>query len=113
MEDITKLILKLIEKKPNSVTGMYGDNYFCANYFHNNFHINLTIHTDNTTNIASVLIEKDGGFHTVYTNLTNSDFFKITLKIIEWRDVLDKEAIEDLSEFVSSPNGSMDDLLND
>lgn len=113
MEKIKNLIFKLIEKKPSTAyIHDFGDCY-AVNYYHNSIHVNLSISKNDSRSNAYILIEKDCNVNTLRCELSDREYLKIMCKIMEWREVLEEEAIEDLSEFVNSPNGSMDDLLND
>ena len=103
MEEIKNLIFKLLKKKPDWISTIdekeidvnYND-ISLSIYNYNGFEYQLRINNFCFTD-----------------ELSEREFMEMKWKLSDWRDVLEKEAISKLSEFVDSPNGTMDDLLND
>lgn len=103
MCEIKNLIFKLVEKKPISVS---IDEY--STYFTYSDGITLTCYNDDEFSY-SLFIDS-----TVFTGtFTEKEFMKIKWKAEDWENVINNEAIEKLKDFVDTPNGTMDDLLND
>lgn len=104
MEEIKNLIFKLLKKKPNWISTIdekeinvyYNDDISLGIYNYNGFEYQLRINNFYFTD-----------------ELSEREFMEMKWKLSDWKDVLEKEAINKLSEFVDSPNGTMDDLLND
>lgn len=103
MDKILDLILKLVEKKPDSVIEIdeaslsihYGD-----------FQLDI-----NDYDIPEYLLRIDS---VVFTDkLSEKEYMQLRLKALEWMDDLKEDAIAKLKEFIDVPNGTMDDLLSD
>lgn len=103
MEEIKNLIFKLLKKKPDWISAIdekeidasYND-ISLSIYNYNGFEYQLRINNFGFTD-----------------ELSEREFMEMKWQLSDWRDVLEKEAISKLNEFVDSPNGTMDDLLND
>lgn len=103
MEEIKNLIFKLLKKKPDWISTIY-ENEIEANYND----INLAIYNYDCFKYQ-LRINK----FCFAGDLSEREFMEMKWKLSDWRDVLEKEAISKLAEFVDSPNNTMDDLLND
>ena len=118
MEEIKKDIFKLIEKRPTYIEeGFFDCDFASCNYSIGETEINIKLFTDafGETNKKSVMLSVRNGqqFCHKEVDLTEKEYMQLKWKIQDWNSILKEELMAVFKEFVNTPNGTMEDLLND